>query len=249
LDELLQPLSGKTDLIVLPEMFPTGFSMNVAHIARCAAPVLSWMRQQAKATGAVIMGSMAVRINRNYYNRFYWLSPDGGAGHYDKHHLFSMSDEPEYFTGGKKRHQFSWKGWEIRPIVCYDLRFPAWCRNTCQNTSSRSIVRKIDAGDAYDILICPASWPAARSDVWSTLLKARALENQCFVAGVNRIGTDNNGLVHNGHSAIYGPKGEIIGLLQDEETVATFTLYLRELQAFRKKFQVLEDMDDIFLII
>ncbi|MDR1865900.1 MAG: nitrilase family protein [Bacteroidales bacterium] len=232
LEELLRPLSGKTDLIVLPEMFPTGFSMNVERIAAHAADGRQWMLQQAKATGAMTAGTMATCVDRRCYNRFYWVAPDGNAGYYDKHHLFSMSEEAGRFSAGGERKRFSLMGWEIQPAVCYDLRFPAWCRNT----RSRP----------YDLLVCAASWPAVRRDVWHTLLKARALENQCFVAGVNRTGTDGNGSAHHGGSTVYGPKGEIVGGVRDnEEGVATVCLSLQELHRFREKFPVLDDMDDV----
>ena len=232
LDDMLQPLAGKTDLIVLCEMFPTGFSMNTGKICsgENSARKLQWMQRQARLTGAMIAGSMAVMENAHCHNRFYWVSPDGDAGHYDKHHLFFMSDEQQHFTAGTERKQFEWRGWQIKPIVCYDLRFPEWCRN------SRT--------KPYDLLICTASWPSARSDVWLTLLKARALENQCYVVGVNRIGEDGNGIQHKGDSVVYGPKGETLGRIpENEETVITVELPLSTLHDFRRKFPVLDDMD------
>lgn len=232
LSDMLHPLSGATDMILLPEMWSTGFSMNVGHVAGFSAGTLSWMREMAGRSGAMVTGTMPVEINHRYYNRMYWVSPEGNTGYYDKRHLFGLSDESTCFTPGRQRCRFSWKGWEICPVVCYDLRFPAWCRNTKDRP--------------YDLLICPASWPSARSDVWKTLLKARALENQCFVAGVNRVGTDNNGLPHQGESSVYGPKGELIGRLpENEESVTTFHLSLPELNSFREKFAVLNDMDSL----
>lgn len=234
LDGMIKPLAGKTDLIVLCEMFPTGFGMNTETIssAENSAATLQWMQQQACSTGAMIAGSMAVAENAHYYNRFYWVSPDGDADFYDKHHLFTMSDEPQHFTAGAKRKQFEWRGWQIKPIVCYDLRFPEWCRNNRTNP--------------YDLLICSASWPSVRNDVWLTLLKARALENQCYVVGVNRVGMDGNGWQHKGNSMVYSPKGKIIGQIpEDEETVATFELSLSALHDFRRKFPVLDDMDSV----
>ncbi len=233
LDTMLQPLAGKTDLIVLPEMFPTGFEMNVEHIADTEdrSPALPWMQRQAEATGATITGSAAIRDGYRYRNRFYWVDPEGNVGRYDKHHLFTMSGEPQHFAPGTERKRFRLKGWEIMPIVCYDLRFPVWCRNTRNNP--------------YDLLICSASWPTVRNDVWLTLLKARALENQCYAVGVNRVGEDGNGQSHQGDSIVYGPKGEIIGKLQENaEHVASFSLSLTALHGFRRKFPVLEDMDD-----
>ena len=233
LESLIQPLAGKTNMIVLPEMFPTGFSMNTDRICSDASSVLQWMQHQARTTGAMITGSIAV-FDGYCYNRFYWVSPDGDVGFYNKRHLFTMSDEPQNFTAGTHRKQFEWLGWQIKPIVCYDLRFPAWCRNS-----------RIKP---YDLLVCSASWPTVRIDVWLTLLKARAIENQCYVAGVNRIGADGNGLQHQGDTIIYGPKGDTIGWLpKNTEAVETFDLSRSALHNFRMKFPVLDDMDDISL--
>ncbi|MDR1155165.1 MAG: amidohydrolase [Bacteroidales bacterium] len=235
LDVLFRSLAGKTDLIILPEMFSTGFSMNTGRTCNGenSAAVLQWMQQQAQSTGAAVTGSIAAAEGVRCYNRLYWVNPDGVAERYDKRHLFTMSAEPQYFTAGAEQKQFSWRGWQIKPIICYDLRFPEWCRN--------NRIRP------YDLLICPASWPATRSDVWLTLLKARALENQCYVAGVNRVGTDGNGLQHRGDSVIYGPKGEIAGQVPENEAAAvSFDLSLSALRNFRQKFPVLNDMDEFF---
>ena len=231
LGRMLQPLAGKTDLMVLCEMFPTGFSMNVEKICseNSSADVLQWMRRQARFTDAMVAGSVAVREGEHFYNRFYWVNPDGDTGYYDKRHLFIMSDEPKCFTAGAEQKQFEWRGWQIKTIVCYDLRFPEWCRN--------------NRTKPYDLLLCVASWPTARSDVWLTLLKARAIENQCYVVGVNRVGTDGNGLHHKGDSIVYGPKGETIGRLpENEESIVSFELSLCDLHDFRRKFPVLEDI-------
>ena len=232
LENMLQPLAGKTDLLLLPEMFPTGFSMNTD--ATCNAEIYreitQWMKQQAQSTGAMIAGGLAVKEYGHCYNRFYWINPDGDAGKYDKHHLFSMSAEPQHFKAGVEKKQFEWRGWQIKPILCYELRFPEWCRNIRNNP--------------YDILICAASWPAVRSDVWLTLLKARALENQCYVVGINRVGADGNGLYHSGNSIIYSPKGEtIIQMPENEEEIATVELSFSAITDFREKFPVLNDMD------
>ena len=234
LDDMLQPLAGKTDLIVLGEMFPTGFSMNTGKICshENSATALQWMQQQSRSTGAMIVGTLAVTEGIHYYNRFYWVSPNGDAGYYDKRHLFTMGDEPQHYTAGAERKQFERCGWQIKPIVCYDLRFPEWCRTNRTRP--------------YDLLICAASWPSVRSDVWLTLLKARAIENQCYVVGANRVGADGNGLQHTGDSVVYGPKGETIGRIpENEEAVASFELSYSELHDFRRKFPVLEDMEAV----
>jgi predicted amidohydrolase len=228
LSEMLYPLAGTTDLIVLPEMFSTGFGTHT-HSENTAA-TLRWMQQLARRTGAMVVGSIAVTEDAHCYNRFYWIQPDGSAGYYNKRHLFAMSDEPQHFTAGTEQKRFACCGWQIKPIVCYDLRFPAWCRNHRTHP--------------YDLLVCVASWPSVRSDVWLTLLKARALENQCYVVGVNRVGADGNGLQHKGDSVIDNPKGETVGRIpENEEAAATFSLSLAELHGFRRKFPVLNDMD------
>jgi len=233
LSDMIQPLAGKTDLILLPEMFPTGFSMNTGKICdeTNTSSVLQWMQQQAQLTGAMIVGGMAVKDGEYYYNRLYWISPDGETGHYDKHFLFSMSDEPQHYKAGKENKRFEWRGWKIKPIICYELRFPEWCRNSRINP--------------YDLLICVASWPTVRSDVWLTLLKARALENQCYVVGINRVGEDGYGLHHKGDSIVYGPKGEIIAQIpENEEKTITVELSQSKMIDFRNKFRALCDIDD-----
>ena len=252
LGSMMQALVGKTDLIVLPEMFPTGFSMNTDLI--CSTELFDetkqWMKQQALSTDAMLVGGMAVKeseksserqINNQLnitdyncqlkcYNRLHWISPDGDGGHYDKHHLFSMSTEPHYYSPGTEKKQFEWNEWQIKPIICYELRFPEWSRNNRINP--------------YDILICIASWPSVRYDVWLTLLKARALENQCYVVGVNRVGTDGYGLHHKGDSIVYSPKGKtIIQLPENEEIIVTVELPLSKMNDFREKFPVLEDIE------
>ena len=245
LESMMQPLVGKTDMIILPEMFATGFSMNTETI--CTADnykeSTQWMKQQAQITGAMLVGGMAVKDtsplscgegsgerSEPCYNRLHWISPDGNAGQYDKHFLFSMSAEPQHYIPGTEKKRFEWRGWQIKPIICYELRFPEWCRNTRINP--------------YDILICIASWPSVRSDVWLTLLKARALENQCYVVGVNRVGTDGYGLHHKGDSIVYCPKGKTITQIpENEENIVTVELSLSEMNNFRKKFSVLNDIE------
>ena len=231
LSRIVSQLEGRGDLILLPEMFSTGFSTNTNVICtpKNQSTVLEWMRQTAQSTGSLIAGSVAVEENTVCYNRFYWVGADGSSGHYDKNYLFIMSDEPKYFTAGTEKKQFEWRGWKIKPIICYDLRFPELCRNTRNNP--------------YDILVCVASWPSVRSDVWLTLLKARAIENQCYAIGVNRVGEDGNGLQHKGDTIVYSPKGEtIVRLPENEEKSATIGLSLSKLKAFRQKFPVLEDI-------
>jgi omega-amidase len=216
-----------TDLIILPEMFSTGFSMNVENLAEdMNGHTLSWMKEMAYSFQAVIAGSLMIREGSDYYNRLVWVMPDRKIRWYDKKHLFSMGEEHLHFTPGTRQVTVEWKGWKIRLLICYDLRFPVWSYNH----------------DDYDLLIYTANWPAARHAVWKSLLTARALENQCWCIGVNRVGEDGMGIGYQGDSAVISAKGEA-RWMGKEEKVATFSLSLNELQSFRQKFPVLKDRD------
>lgn len=229
LSSLTAGLAGQTDLILLPEMFATGFSMQASRIAEEAGkgPVVRWMQTQAAATGALVAGSVAVREAGRCYNRFYAVYPEGTWVTYDKRHLFRMGKEHLNYTPGKTRVTFGWKGWRFLPQVCYDLRFPAWSRNR----------------NDYDVALYAANWPAARQDVLLTLAKARALENNCYVAVSNRIGRDGLGVLHQGESRIIGYKGEVLATASQEAVSVTATLSYKALQEFRKKFPVWMDTD------
>lgn len=222
-------LKNKTDLIVLPEMFSSGFMMeNKDQIAPKAQLTISWMKEQAKDINASIIGSIIVEQEGAFYNRLYCVDGDGIVCSYDKRHLFRMGKEHQHFKGGDDRVIFTIGKWRIRPLVCYDLRFPVWSRS--QND--------------YDLLLYVANWPEARKDVWSTLLKARAIENQSFVLGVNRIGHDGMGLSYVGGSVLYDSKGIEIGKCVDyKEDIQTYNLSLEELNGFRTKFPVHLDAD------
>jgi omega-amidase len=222
---------GQTDLIVLPETFSTGFTMNVKDLAETMdGAAVEWMRGLAGELHSVITGSVIISENGKYYNRLVWMTPDGTVKWYDKRHLFSMGDENLYFTPGNERITVEYKGWKIRLLVCYDLRFPVWSRNH----------------NDYDLLIYTANWPAARHQVWKTLLCARALENQCYCIGVNRVGQDGMGINYAGDSACINSRGEATWL-GDIETTHTFTLSLSNLHAFREKFPILKDRDGFIL--
>ena len=221
------------DLYVLPEMFSTGFCTSPEGVAEpepCDS--LKWMKDSAEMFSAAIAGSVAVEENGRFFNRFYFVTPDGNAVHYDKRHLFTYGGEHLKFTAGNERKIVEYKGVRILLQVCYDLRFPVWSRNR---------------GD-YDLALYVASWPETRADAWRQLLKARAIENQCFVAGVNRIGTDPSNS-YCGGTMLIDPYGKVIAECADGvESVAVAEISMEELAAFRQKFPVLDDADDFELV-
>jgi len=231
-DSLTGP--GLTDLIVLPEMFTTGFSMDTAQAEPVEGPTLAWLREQAARYNAVVTGSAMLTEGGRYYNRLLWVRPDGSYSSYDKRHLFRMSGEHEVFTPGAERLVEEWRGWRIRPLVCYDLRFPVWSRNA--------------AAEPYDILLYVANWPHARVHAWQTLLQARAIENLAYVVGVNRLGTDGLGHHYAGHSALLDMYGEYVAQAGNMQTVLTHTLQAAPLQAYREKMPFLQDADGFSLL-
>jgi omega-amidase len=222
---------GQTDLIVLPEMFTTGFSMKVKELGESMEGLtINWMKGKALQCNSVVTGSLIISEAGNFYNRIVWVTPVGMVQFYDKRHLFSMGEEHLHFTPGNKRITFEWKGWKIRLLICYDLRFPVWSRNH----------------DDYDLLIYTANWPSPRHHVWKNLLTARALENQSYCIGVNRVGKDGMGLEYLGDSGCIDARGEAVWL-GPEEKVRTFTLSLEQLLSFREKFPILKDRDAFLL--
>jgi len=225
-------INEQTDLIVLPEMFTTGFSMQPERLAESmTGRTVNWMKEQAQQKQCVITGSFICEENGKYYNRLVWMKPNGNYSTYDKRHLFSMASEDRHYTAGNKKVIEEIKGWKICPLICYDLRFPIWSRN--QKT------------DPYDVLIYVVNWPERRTHPWKTLLLARAIENQCYVVGVNRVGNDGNEIYYSGDSAIINFKGEVISKTPThEEFTETITLNYQNLEEFRKQFPVLNDADD-----
>ncbi len=237
LEEKIWGINQKTDLIILPEMFPTGFSMDASELAEpMNLGVTKWMKQMAAQTGSVITGSVIIQAGGQYFNRLLWVSADGFIQNYDKRHLFRMADEDKTFSPGEKLPIFSLKGWKICPQVCYDLRFPVWSRNHQKNGEK-----------AYDLIFYVASWPAVRISAWNSLLPARAIENLSYSIGVNRIGDDGNGISYNGHSAAYDFKGAQIAYLGELDQYQIVTLEAEKLEEYRKKFPAWMDADD-FLI-
>ncbi|PVY44105.1 amidohydrolase [Pontibacter virosus] len=231
--EKLAAVAPATDLIVLPEMFTTGFSMQASELAEEAeGPTLQWMKVEAARYNAVLTGSVIVKEGENYYNRLYWVRADGTHEHYNKRHLFRMAKEHHSYTAGKEKLLVELKGWNICPLVCYDLRFPVWSRNM---------------NSQYDLLLYVANWPKPRNYAWSTLLQARAIENLSYVVGVNRVGTDGNGHPYTGDSAIIHPKGHKLLETAEAEGVHTITLTKQELTDFREAFPAHLDADDFTL--
>jgi predicted amidohydrolase len=233
LEVLSQQLKGleQVDLILLPETFSTGFAID---IEGCEEPegrgeVLDWLKRQASTLGAVVAGSVLVKQGNKKANRFYWVWPDGSIQFYDKRHLFRLGNEQDYVVQGDKRDVFVINGVRILPLVCYDLRFPVWARNL----------------QDYDVMVNVANWPAVRRNVWDILLRARAMENQAFVVGVNRVGEDGKGVAHSGGTAIYDFLGEPIVKATDNMTqVIQATLSFSELAAFKSKFPAYLDADE-----
>jgi len=223
----------EVDLIVLPEMFTSGFSMKAPELAEAMnGPTVKWMVQQGVLYDAAVCGSLMIKENDNYYNRLVWAQPDGKLYWYDKRHLFRMGEEDKVFSSGKRRLIVHWRGWRICPLICYDLRFPVFSRNR----------------NDYDLLLYVANWPASRRNVWRTLLTARAIENQAFCIGINRIGIDGAELEYAGDSMVIDPKGSVLSDGGMDDVILTATLDLQVLHAFREAFPVGLDGDDFILL-
>ncbi|HTL80907.1 MAG TPA: amidohydrolase [Bacteroidia bacterium] len=242
-DRFIENISQKTDLIVLPEMFTTGFSMNPQKLAEpTQGPTLDWMRTQAQRKNAVVTGSVMTEENGKYYNMLLWVRPDGSFEKYAKRHLFRMAGEEKKFEMGKEKLIVDLNGWKICPMVCYDLRFPVWSRNRWKNPSTGSGSGELKAD--YDVLIYVANWPEVRANVWKTLLMARAMENNAYVIGVNRIGNDGSFIFHSGDSAIIDFKGmHLKTAIMGKEEVVTSILSQQLLAEFRKSFPAGMDAD------
>jgi len=233
LEERLMNLASDVDMVILPEMFTTGFTMDAKEVAEpMNFTTTKWMKQMAAQTQALVTGSIVIEEKGNYYNRLLWVSPDGKVDFYDKRHLFRMAGEDARYDMGKERKVFEWKGWKIMPQICYDLRFPVWTRNRVQ-----------DGKLEYDLLFYVASWPSPRISAWDILLKARAVENLSYSIGVNRIGQDGNGIPYSGHSAAYNFKGETLGFSNSKEEILFIDLDLNSLLEYREKFPAWLDVD------
>ena len=229
-EHLLRPLAGKTDLVVLPETFTTGFSMDVERLGEPAdGQSVQWLQRQAAALDAAITGSVITQAGGHYYNRLLWVTPDQQVRHYDKRHLFRMGAEHAHFTPGREAWSVAWRGLRVCPLICYDLRFPVYSRRRAQ----------LD----YDLLLYVANWPAPRADAWRALLPARAIENQAYVVGVNRIGTDGTNLSYAGDSMAVDFRGRSLAQAGEQPGVITVALSAEPLQSFREKFPAHLDAD------
>ena len=247
LEDRLRNLDEKTEIVVLPEMFSTGFSMRPQDLAETMdGETVEWMREMAAQYRIVLTGSIIVEEDGRFYNRMIWMLPNGQAAHYDKRHLFAFAGEDKFYSAGNKRLIAQAKGWKINLQVCYDLRFPVWGRQ--QLHGNMDVNSDNDRSLEYDILIYVANWPQRRSHAWKTLLCARAIENQCYVVGVNRVGKDGNDVYHSGNSMIIDPLGEVMYHMADEEDSFTITLQKEHLETVRTKFPFWKDADDFNLL-
>lgn len=229
----INELSSNTELVLLPEMFSTGFSMNAPALAETMeGETIAWMKAISKKKNIALAGSIIVKEKDKFYNRLIYVLPSGHVGTYDKRHLFSFGGEDKHYNSGDKRLIASLKGWKINFQICYDLRFPVWARQQVKNTEPE-----------YDLLVYVANWPQRRIHAWKSLLVARAVENQCYVIGVNRIGGDGHGIYHDGNSMIVDPLGEILYCGEDKEVTQSTTLHKKDLEDVREKFRFLRDAD------
>lgn len=233
-EEKIWSLPEPTDLIVLPEMFTTGFTMEPKEVSEVVnSKTYRWLSQMARQTKAVVMGSAIINVSGVYFNRMIIAHPDGSFQHYDKVHLFTLAGEDGSFTAGAERTVFEVKGWRCLPQICYDLRFPVWSR-------SRSTDGELYE---YDVIIYAANWPAPRVQSWDALLKARAIENYAYCLGVNRVGTDGYGKDYCGHSAAYDHLGNTLSFMQDTEQIAQVQLNRAELETYREQYPFQKDGD------
>lgn len=241
IDKNLQNLSLKlnaiierTDLIILPEMFSTGFTMNAPQLAEeMNGKTMKWMQEKAKKFDAVITGSIIIQENKKYYNRLIWMKTDGTYQYYDKKHLFGLAKENEVYTAGNKKLIVELNGWKIMPTICYDLRFPVWLRNNKEQ---------------YDLLLVVANWPEKRIHHWRTFIPARAIENQSFIIALNRVGHDGNEHYYSGETTCLDPQGNVVYYKRDEEDLYTFTINKNEVIKTREEMPFLKDADDFEIL-
>ena len=237
-EEKIRSLKGKTQLVILPEMFSTGFSMKPEALAEeMSGQAVAWMKRIAAENQLILTGSLIIKEGEQYFNRLIWMLPNGQLGTYDKRHLFGYAGEDQHYAAGSKRLIAAVNGWKINLQVCYDLRFPVWARQQSQ-----------EDGPEYDLLVYVANWPERRRNAWMALLQARAIENQCYVIGVNRVGNDGNEIYHSGDSMLIDPMGEILFTERDKEVIHTAVLDTEKLQQVRNSLPFLKDADGFLLL-
>lgn len=232
-EEKIQTIEEQVDVIILPEMFTTGFTMNASAVAETMeGDTVAWMKHLAQTKNAAIVGSLVVKDQGKFYNRLVFVEPSGILNQYDKRHTFTLVGEHKVFTAGTERLLVNYKGWKLCPLICYDLRFPVWSRNT----------------EDYDALIYVANWPKPRVSAWDALLKARAIENMCYCIGVNRVGVDGVKSEYSGHSAVYDVLGnKITSIEPNQEAIEIISLEKRHIEAYRNKLKFLDDQDEFSL--
>ena len=228
----IQSKTGPGQLVILPEMFSTGFSMNPAQLAETMeGNTVQWMKTMAAQQKIILTGSVIIEEEGQFYNRLLWVLPNGTVAHYNKRHLFAFAGENQFYASGNKRFIASVNGWKINLQICYDLRFPVWAR------------QQVQAAPEYDLLVYVANWPERRNHAWKTLLTARAIENQCYVIGVNRVGEDANGINHSGDTMLIDPLGQVVYHCAHEEAISTHILDQQHLQDIRQRFPFWKDAD------
>jgi predicted amidohydrolase len=264
-EEKITQLQQKTELVILPEMFSTGFSMQPEKLAeKMDGTTITWMKKLSAEKKIILTGSLIIEDEGNYYNRLVWMLPNGQYGFYDKRHLFAYGQEDQHYTPGNKRLIASVKGWKINLQICYDLRFPVWSRQKPDaSTLADLVASELEAKDfplpptedggasvvapdlipEYDVLVYVANWPERRNHAWKTLLQARAIENQCYVVGVNRVGNDGNDMHHSGDSMIVDAMGTVLYTKPEVEDIFTITLQKEPLDEIRNKLPFLKDAD------
>lgn len=229
--QLMEKIKEDTDLVIFPEMFTTGFTMNAEGVAEeMNGETVQWMKNMAVHYGMALMGSVVIREGEKYYNRALFVHPSGETEGYDKRHTFTLAGEHKVYARGKEHRIVEYKGWKVSLQVCYDLRFPVWARNT----------------QGYDVLVYVANWPEPRIGAWDTLLKARAIENMCYCVGVNRIGRDGEGHIYPGHSGVYDVLGERLAYSEKKE-VLYMELHREHIEKNRRRFKFLQDRDGFVL--
>jgi omega-amidase len=244
LEERIDGIGTPTELVILPEMFPTGFSMRPEAFAeRMDGPTLSWMWSVAARKKIILTGSVIIEEDGNYFNRLIWMLPTGQYGCYDKRHRFAYAGEDAHYSAGQKRLVASVKGWRVLLLVCYDLRFPVWSRQQPPPPAEAPAQAALE----YDLIVYVANWPERRATAWKTLLQARAIENQSYVVGVNRVGDDGNGIAHSGDSMIIDPLGEILYHAAPKEEAFTLTLTKERLETVRERFPFWRDSDHFYI--